>query len=170
MFLSRLAFEQGATHRIARALTLGHQHRVDAVDDAVVGGEIGLHHRRLGAGRGRDGDLTVVVGDGDRLTAKWTLLVLNALCEGPMRFNALRRTNPGVTQKALTQCLRRLEASGFITRKVVSTGPVAVVYEISSLGRSLEPHLGGILAWAAEHRREIEAAREAFAKSNRGGS
>ncbi|GGE06218.1 HxlR family transcriptional regulator [Aureimonas endophytica] len=101
----------------------------------------------------------------EEITSKWTLLVLNALCSGPMRFNALRRANKGVTQKALTQCLRRLEASGFITRRVVSTAPVAVVYEISPLGRSLEPHLGGILAWASEHRHEVVAAREAFAKS-----
>lgn len=105
----------------------------------------------------------------EEITSKWTLLVLNALCSGPMRFNALRRANRGVTQKALTQCLRRLEASGFITRKVVSTAPVAVVYEISPLGRSLEPHLGGILAWAAEHRQEVLAAQEAFAASEHQG-
>lgn len=103
----------------------------------------------------------------EEITSKWTLLVLNALCGGPLRFNALRRANRGVTQKALTQCLRRLEASGFITRKVVSTAPVAVVYEISPLGRSLEPHLGGILAWAAEHRQEVVAAQEAFSKLSR---
>lgn len=101
----------------------------------------------------------------EEITRKWTLLVLDALCGGPMRFNALRRANRGITQKALTQCLRRLEASGFITRKVVSTAPVAVVYEISPLGRSLEPHLGGILAWAAEHRQEVLAAQDAFARS-----
>ena len=103
----------------------------------------------------------------EEITSKWTLLVLNALCGGPLRFNALRRANRGVTQKALTQCLRRLEASGFVTRKVVSTAPVAVVYEISPLGRSLEPHLGGILAWAAEHRQEVVAAQEAFSKLSR---
>ena len=99
----------------------------------------------------------------EEISGKWTLLVLDALCNGPMRFNALKRANNGVTQKALTQCLRRLEANGFITRSVVSTAPVAVVYEISLLGRSLEPHLRGILTWAEEHRDEVVAAREAFA-------
>jgi|GEM_PF-704646 len=94
----------------------------------------------------------------EEITSEWTLLVLDALCDGPMRFNALRRANKGVTQKALTQCLRRLEASGFVTRSVISTAPVAVVYEISPLGRSLEPHLRAILAWAAEHRQEVVAA------------
>ncbi|WP_205966126.1 winged helix-turn-helix transcriptional regulator [Paracoccus liaowanqingii] len=36
------------------------------------------------------------------------MLALHALCEGPLRFDALRRAVPGVTQKVLTQCLRRL--------------------------------------------------------------
>ncbi|MBY3465806.1 helix-turn-helix transcriptional regulator [Rhizobium laguerreae] len=99
----------------------------------------------------------------EEITSKWSLLVLGCLCSGPMRFNALRRANEGITQKALTQCLRRLETNGFIIRSVVSTAPVAVVYEISPLGRSLEPHLRGILEWAEEHRGEVSAAQRAFA-------
>jgi len=99
----------------------------------------------------------------EEITTKWSLLVLGCLCSGPMRFNALRRANAGVTQKALTQCLRRLESNGFITRSVVSTAPVAVVYAIAPLGRSLEPHLRAILAWAGQHRQEVLAAQKAFA-------
>lgn len=98
----------------------------------------------------------------EHITSKWTLLILASLCDGPMRFNALRRAQKGITQKALTQCLRRLEANGFVKRSVVSTAPVAVTYEISPLGRSLEPHLQAILSWAAEHGDEIRAARQAF--------
>jgi DNA-binding HxlR family transcriptional regulator len=89
----------------------------------------------------------------EQITSKWTLLVLASLCEGPMRFNALRRAQ---------KCLRRLEANGFIKRSVVSTAPVAVTYEISPLGRSLEPHLQAILTWAADHRDDIKTAQEAF--------
>lgn len=99
----------------------------------------------------------------EEITSKWTLLVLNSLCEGPLRFNALRRAHASITQKALTQCLRRLEATGFITRTVVSTSPVAVVYEISPLGASLEPHLQGILRWAEAHRDQVFAAKKAHA-------
>ena len=98
-----------------------------------------------------------------RISDKWTLLVVRVLGKSPMRFNALRRANAGVTQKALTQCLRRLESNGFITRSVVSTAPVAVVYAIAPLGRSLEPHLRAILAWAGQHRQEVLAAQKAFA-------
>lgn len=100
----------------------------------------------------------------EEITTKWSLLVLGCLCGGPMRFNALRRANDGITQKALTQCLRRLEANGFIKRSVVSTSPVAVVYEISQLGRSLEPHLRAILQWADEHRSQVMDAQRAFAE------
>ena len=102
----------------------------------------------------------------EQITSKWTLLILASLCDGPMRFNALRRAQTGITQKALTQCLRRLETNGFIKRSVVSTAPVAVVYEISPLGRSLEPHLQAILSWASEHGDEIRAAQRTFVAAN----
>lgn len=99
----------------------------------------------------------------EQITSKWTLLILASLCHGPMRFNALRRAHKGITQKALTQCLRRLEANGFIKRSVISTAPVAVSYEIAPLGRSLEPHLQAILSWAADHREDVLSAQKAFA-------
>lgn len=107
-------------------------------------------------------DLELIRSILEELTAKWALLVLNALCDGPARFNALKRANPGISQKALTQCLRRLEACGLIARSVISISPVAVVYEVTPLGASLEPHTKGILDWATRHRENIEATRQAF--------
>ena len=98
----------------------------------------------------------------EEITSRWTLLVLHALCDGPLRFNALRRAVPGVTQKALTQCVRRLESSGLLIRTVTSAAPIAVVYEISPLGRSLQPHLGAILLWADENRDAVLEARRTF--------
>ena len=99
----------------------------------------------------------------EELTTKWALLVLNVLCGGPCRFNALKRAIPGVTQKALTQCLRRLEAAGLVARSVVTTSSVAVIYEVTPLGHSLEPHTGGLLEWAASNHEAILAAKAAFA-------
>ena len=99
----------------------------------------------------------------EELTTKWALLVLNVLCGGPCRFNALKRAIPGVTQKALTQCLRRLEAAGLVARSVVTTSSVAVIYEVTPLGHSLEPHTGGLLEWAASNREAISAAKAASA-------
>ena len=55
-----------------------------------------------------------------------------------MRFNAVKRLLEGVSQKALTQYLRRLERNGLISRRVIPVSPVAVEYEITALGRSLQ--------------------------------
>ena len=107
-------------------------------------------------------DLDLIRSVLEELTAKWALLVLNTLCDGPARFNALKRANAGISQKALTQCLRRLEAAGLIMRTVVSTAPVAVQYEVTPLGASLEPHTSGILEWSRRNREAILSAQEAF--------
>lgn len=45
----------------------------------------------------------------DQVLDKWSLSVLDELCERPCRFNELRRAIPQVTQKSLTATLRRLE-------------------------------------------------------------
>lgn len=81
------------------------------------------------------------------------------------RFTARQRRHH---TRALTQCLRRLEASGFVKRSVVCTAPVAVMYEISPLGRSLEPHLRALLQWVDENRDAIKASQCAFATQGPG--
>ena len=48
----------------------------------------------------------------DQIADKWSMMVLTVLDDGPLRFNAVKRQLEGVTQKALTQCLRRLERRG----------------------------------------------------------
>jgi DNA-binding HxlR family transcriptional regulator len=98
----------------------------------------------------------------DQVLDKWSLSVLNELCERPCRFNELRRAIPRVTQKSLTATLRRLERNGVIEREVVSTRPVAVRYRITPLGKTLRPPVDVLLAWAAENLPAITRAREAF--------
>jgi DNA-binding HxlR family transcriptional regulator len=50
----------------------------------------------------------------DQIADRWSILVLGAICAsgGILRFNALRRQVSGVSQKTLTQCVRRLERNG----------------------------------------------------------
>ncbi|MCX4995624.1 helix-turn-helix transcriptional regulator [Streptomyces longwoodensis] len=98
----------------------------------------------------------------DQILDKWSLSVLNELCERPCRFNELRRAVPQVTQKSLTATLRRLERNGVIEREVVSTRPVAVQYRITPLGKTLRPPIDVLLAWASHHMPAIEQARAAF--------
>lgn len=98
----------------------------------------------------------------DQVLDKWSLQVLNELCERPLRFSGLRRLIPSVTQKSLTSTLRRLERNGVVERVVLSTRPVAVEYRITPLGKTLRPPVEAILAWAGEHLPAIEAARNRF--------
>lgn len=98
----------------------------------------------------------------DQVLDKWSLQVLNELCERPCRFNDLRRSIPAVTQKSLTATLRRLERNGIVERSVLSTRPVAVEYRITPLGKTLRDPVDVLLAWAAAHMLEIDSARDRF--------
>ncbi|MFH8581202.1 helix-turn-helix transcriptional regulator [Streptomyces zaomyceticus] len=98
----------------------------------------------------------------DQVLDKWSLSVLNELCERACRFNELRRAIPQVTQKSLTATLRRLERNGVIEREVVSTRPVAVRYRITPLGKTLRYPIDVLLAWASQNMPVIERAREDF--------
>ncbi|MCZ4551457.1 winged helix-turn-helix transcriptional regulator [Gordonia rubripertincta] len=98
----------------------------------------------------------------DQVLDKWSLAVLNELCEQPCRFNNLRRAIPAVTQKSLTATLRKLERNGIIERVLLSSRPVAVEYRITPLGKTLRPPIDVILHWATAHMPEIERARTSF--------
>ncbi|WPN60728.1 helix-turn-helix domain-containing protein [Pseudomonas sp. P9_31] len=98
----------------------------------------------------------------DQIADKWSMMVLAVLDEGPQRFNAVRRRFEGVTQKALTQCLRRLELNGLVSRQVISFSPVAVLYEITPLGRTLQQPFRELHKWTLAKLPEVEAARLQF--------
>ncbi|MEU3017834.1 helix-turn-helix domain-containing protein [Nocardiopsis sp. NPDC007018] len=98
----------------------------------------------------------------DQILDKWSLQVLDHLCEQPLRFNGLRRAIPVVTQKSLTATLRRLERNGMVDRVVVSTRPLAVEYRISTLGRTLQDLVDALLVWSTETMPQVERARERF--------
>ena len=83
-----------------------------------------------------------------RIAEKWTLLVLVALRDGPVRFGALRRTVEGVSQKMLTQTLRALESDGLVTRHLYDEMPLRVEYELTDRGRSLLPLADQFKRWA----------------------
>ncbi|MFE0750311.1 winged helix-turn-helix transcriptional regulator [Gordonia sp. NPDC058843] len=101
----------------------------------------------------------------DQVLDKWSLAVLNELCEQPCRFNGLRRAIPTVTQKSLTATLRKLERNGIVERVLLSSRPVAVEYRITPLGKTLRPPIDVILEWATAHMPDIERARDAFDKA-----
>ena len=98
----------------------------------------------------------------DQIADKWSMMILTVLDGGPQRFNVIRRRLEGVTQKALTQCLRRLERNGLIARHVIASSPVAVEYQITPLGRTLQVPFKALYAWTLENMDTVEQARRVF--------
>lgn len=98
----------------------------------------------------------------DQVLDKWSLSVLNELCERPCRFNELRRAIPAVTQKSLSATLRRLERNGIVEREVLGSRPVAVEYRITPLGKTMREPVDVLLAWAAARMPQIEQARARY--------
>ncbi|MFD3998845.1 winged helix-turn-helix transcriptional regulator [Streptomyces sp. NPDC058583] len=95
----------------------------------------------------------------DHISGKWTVLVVDALLEGTLRYTDLSRRIEGVSQKMLTQTLRSLEADGFVTRTVYPTIPPRVEYDLTELGRSLGQPIAALRQWTETHINEIEQAR-----------
>ncbi|MFC5677715.1 winged helix-turn-helix transcriptional regulator [Aeromicrobium endophyticum] len=98
----------------------------------------------------------------DQILDKWSLSVMNELCERPCRFNELRRSIPAVTQKSLTATLRRLERNGLVERRLLTSRPVAVEYAITPLGKTFRAPVEVLLTWADAHMPEIQQARDTF--------
>jgi DNA-binding HxlR family transcriptional regulator len=97
-----------------------------------------------------------------RIGDKWSVLVVVLLGDGPLRFNELRRTINGISQRMLTLTLRGLERDGFLTRTVFSTIPPRVDYELTPLGFSLLEPVRGLGLWAIQNAAVIEESRSRF--------
>lgn len=95
----------------------------------------------------------------DQLLDRWSLSLLTVLQDGPRRFNELRRDVTGITQKSLSQTLRRLERNGMVDRRVLDTRPLAVEYRLTELGRSVEEPLEALARWATDHLDDVQRAR-----------
>lgn len=96
----------------------------------------------------------------DLIADKWTALIFAILEKQPTRFNELQRSIEGISQKMLTQTLRRLEQNGIVERKVTPTNPPAVEYSLSALGASLIPLMASLRHWAEQHLEEVAQARK----------
>jgi DNA-binding HxlR family transcriptional regulator len=97
-----------------------------------------------------------------RIADKWTLLVIDVLAEGEMRFSRLQEQVGGISQKMLTKTLRQLERDGLVTRHVHAVVPPRVDYKLTALGDSLGQAVCGIWIWAEEHLKDVEKARQSF--------
>lgn len=98
----------------------------------------------------------------DGIGDKWTILVITGLKTGQMRFSELRRAIPDISQKMLTQTLRKLERDGYVSRAVTPSIPPRVDYALTPLGADLCTHLEPLAAWALGARDAIAQARATY--------
>jgi len=101
-------------------------------------------------GDARMGDVTsgldaAVAAVGDR----WTLLVVDALLDGPMRFSELQAAIPRVAPNVLSARLRRLEEEGLVLAVPYSDRPPRVEYRVTPAGHDLAGALRLLGRWGA---------------------
>ena len=89
--------------------------------------------------------------------SKWKLLILRNLMARSWRFNELKKSLDGISQKVLTDALRALEADGIIKRTVYAEVPLHVEYSLTEMGETLRPVLKSMEAWGMDYKQRMEA-------------
>ena len=83
----------------------------------------------------------------DILGAKWSILVISGLSNGPRRFKELQRELTIVRTQSLTDALRHLEKNGIVRREVYPTVPVTVEYSLTEKGEDFRTVLAEMDRW-----------------------
>lgn len=86
---------------------------------------------------------------------KWKLLILRNLMTKTHRFNELKKTIPGISQKVLTDNLRDLEASQIVKRTVYPVIPPKVEYELTDIGESMRPIIKDMELWGLKYKASL---------------
>src|SRR3954469_876318 len=95
----------------------------------------------------------------ERVGDRWTLLVIEALLAGPMRFGDLQADVPGIAPNILTQRLRHLEREALVVSRAYSERPPRFVYELTSAGAELAGALRLLADWGARQSESADALR-----------
>lgn len=85
----------------------------------------------------------------ERVGDRWSLLVVDALLEGPRRFGELRDTLPGIAPNILTDRLRRLERERILVAAPYTTRPPRMEYTLTGDGRDLASALRLLADWGS---------------------
>ncbi len=86
----------------------------------------------------------------DIVGERWTLLVVRELLTGPKRFKDLLEGLPGIGTNLLTGRLKDLERYRVVRRTTLPPPAASKVYELTELGRSLEPVIAALGRWGLE--------------------
>jgi DNA-binding HxlR family transcriptional regulator len=84
-----------------------------------------------------------------RVGDRWSLLVVDALLDGPRRFGELRDGLPGIAPNILTDRLRRLERERIVVATPYSRRPPRMEYALTGDGRDLASALRLLADWGS---------------------
>lgn len=86
------------------------------------------------------------------LSGKWVVLILTHLGEKQIvRFNEFRKVFPDITQKMLSQQLKKLEDNKIVTKEIFNVVPPKVEYRLTKEGEKLIPLLNSMQMWGKEY-------------------
>jgi DNA-binding HxlR family transcriptional regulator len=91
----------------------------------------------------------------DDVMSRWGSLVLVLLLERSYRFSELAYLIGGVSEKMLSQTLRRLEVDGFVHREVHATMPPKVEYGLTPLGCELAKYVQSLLNFVHKNASQV---------------
>lgn len=84
-----------------------------------------------------------------RVGDRWSFLVVEALLDGPRRFNDLVAAVPGIAPNILTDRLRRLERERVVVSRAYQHRPRRQDYSLTEDGRELAGVLRLLAAWGS---------------------
>ncbi|MBF6464476.1 helix-turn-helix transcriptional regulator [Nocardia beijingensis] len=88
----------------------------------------------------------------------WLPVLVYLLREGPMRPGELRTAIGGISQKMLTQTLRRMERMTLVRRRRYAEAPPRVEYELTAAGADLLVPIYALGDWVDKHGRAVNEA------------
>jgi DNA-binding HxlR family transcriptional regulator len=87
--------------------------------------------------------------------SKWKLLIIRNLLQRPWRFNELKNSLEGISQKVLTDSLRSMEEDGIVVRTVYPEVPPRVEYSLSEVGESMKPMFDSMIEWGTNYKESL---------------
>lgn len=99
------------------------------------------------------------------IASKWTVMVMHALQRDTLRYSELSKAIPLITQKVLTDTLRKLERNGIIERAVYPVVPPKVEYKLTNLGAELLVATEVMAQWADDHIEAVWLAQKTYDES-----
>ena len=105
-----------------------------------------------------------------RVGDRWSFLIVEALLDGPRRFNELAEAVPGIAPNILSARLRRLERERIVVGTPYQQRPPRMSYALTADGRDLASALRLLADWGASRAPEADGSSAAPIRHSRCGT